>query len=124
MRIKDLLEGKDFDKDMDFVQSEGDKKVLNYDLIEDLTFFMNDDDDTYRRHVYPSIVKCLDKIKNKQDTSPSLFTNAVRESYKNYIKKFPIRELPDELEEKLLKDACKKMHEDLKSHHGDGKYKD
>jgi hypothetical protein len=46
------------------------------------------------------------------------------ESYKTYVKKFPIRELTDELEEELCNKVCLKMKEDLMKQYQEGKYKD
>jgi hypothetical protein len=118
MRIKELLEGKNF-KDMDWVSRDGETSELNFNLAEDLVFFMNNDDDTYRRHVYPSIVRCM-----KGNASSSVFSDAVKESYKNYVRQYPIRELPDEIDEKICKEACDMMHEEVSQHINDGKYKD
>jgi hypothetical protein len=102
----------------DRVSRDGDKSELNFDLAEDLVFFMNNDDDTYRRHVYPSIVRCI-----KGNASPSVFSDAVKESYKNYVRQYPIRELPDEIEDNICKETCEKMHEEVSKHITDGKYK-
>lgn len=125
MRIRELLESKDY-KDLDAMfKPEGDEDDgIGYDLLEDLTFFMNNDDDAYRRHLYPALVKCIHLVNSKQKTNPSLFHEAVKESYKEYLKKFPKRELPDELDEKMFKEACEKLHEEIRDHITDGKYKD
>ena len=123
MRINELLEGKKFDE-IDFVKQHEGGREIDYDLTEDLVFFMHNDDDTYRRHVYPSIAKCLEQFKGKHHASPSVFQSAVRESYKNYIQKYPIRELPESIDDKQLKEVCEKMLDDFKNHHRDGKYKD
>jgi hypothetical protein len=123
MRIKELLESKQLD-DMEWIRQEGDKRVLDFDLAEDLVFFMNNDDDTYRRHVYPKIHRCVESMKAKRKTTPAMFADAVKESYKNYVRKFPIRELPNEIDEKLVRETCDKMHEEVCKHISDGKYKD
>jgi hypothetical protein len=124
MRITELLEGKNFD-DLQFVKHREDGgREVDYDLSDDLVFFMNNDDDVFRRIVYPSVSRCVDRIDANQKTNPSLFTNAVRESYKHYVKKYPIRELPDNIEEKLCKETCKKMYEEICKNHSEGKYKD
>lgn len=123
MRIRELLENKQFD-DLEFVKKDGDKEEIDYDLVEDLVYFMNNDDEMYRRHVYPAISKCLGDLKTNRKTSPSVFEKAVQECYKNYIQKFPIRDLKDSLEPKLFKEACKKLHEETCSHYEEGKYKD
>jgi len=123
MRIRELLEGKKFN-DLDFVTKDEDGERINYDLVEDLTYFMNNDDDTYRRHVFPSIIKCVDSLKSKKDTSPDFFESAVEKSYKEYCKKFPIRHLSNSLEEEMFEEICKKLHDDVCKDYEDGKYKD
>lgn len=119
MRITDLFENKDL-QFKDFVEN----NEITYDLAEDLVFFMNHDDDTYRRHTYPAITKCIDGIKNNKKISPAIFKAAALESYKNYCNQFPIRELPDKLNDKMLGEVCKLIHEEVCTHHEEGKYKD
>jgi hypothetical protein len=123
MRIRELLENTNF-KETDFIKKTGDKHELDFDLVDDLLHFMHNDDHAYRRHVYPAVIKCIDVIKTKQPTHSKMFAEAIRECYKQYKKKFPIRILPDELEEETLKKACSKFHDDLKEHVKAGKYKD
>lgn len=123
MRIRELLEGKKFN-DLDFITQDEDGTKLNFDLAEDLSFFMHNDDDTYRRHVFPSIMKCIDNKKSKKDIEPSFFEGAVEKSYHDYLRKYPIRQLPNTLEEELFKEVCKKLHDDFCKDYDDGKYKD
>lgn len=123
MRINELLEGKNFN-DLDFVKVTGDQRDIDFDLAEDLSFFMNNDDAVYRRHLHPVILKCRNSIKSKISTKPSIFKPAVINSYKMYVKKFPVRELPRELDEEQLNEVCKKMHEEVCQHIKNGKYKD
>lgn len=123
MRIRELLEGKQFN-DLDWISVDGDRRELAYDLAEDLVYFMNEDDDVYRRYVFPSVAKCVNRIKENQKTTHSIFKNAVEESYKEYIRKFPIRQLPDSIEEKICNEVCEKIHEEVCRHYSEGKYKD
>lgn len=123
MRIRELLEGKKFN-DLDFVKKDGDKTDIDYDLTEDLVFYMNNDDDVYRRVVYPSVVTCTDRLESNRKTNPSIFTNAVKESYKQYLKKFPMRQLPLDIDEEVCKEACEKMHKEICQHHSDSNLKD
>jgi hypothetical protein len=124
MRIIELLEGKNF-KDLDFVKEVGDdgKRELNYDLTEDLMFYMNNDDEAYRRHLYPIIAKCIDIIESKKRPKSSMFEKAIRECYKMYTKEYSIRELPHELDEKIIKETCDKLQEEICQHINDGRYK-
>ena len=123
MRITELLEGKEFD-DLEFVKKDGDKEGIDYDLVEDLMYFMNHDDDAYRRHVYPAITDCVDRINSNRKTTPAIFKNAVEECYKSYIQKFPIRDLKDSLEDDLFSDTCNKMYKEVCNNVKEGKYKD
>ena len=123
MRITELLEGKIF-KDLDFVKQSGDKRELDYDLVEDLAYFMNHDDDVYRRHVFPVVAKLIDGHSSKTKFTPDIFKPVVEKSYKLYVSKFPIRELPENIEDKVCKEVCSKLHEEITQHISDGKYKD
>lgn len=122
MRIRELLEGKQFN-DLDFVKQTNDKREIDYDLVEDLMHFMNHDDDVYRRHVFPTIANCIDKVSAKRPTKMGMFKPVVEKSYKLYIDKFPIRELPEDLDSKVCEQVCSKMHEEIVKHVTDGKYK-
>ena len=123
MRITELLEGKTFN-DLDFIKQNNDKKEIDYDLAEDLIYFMQNNDDVYRRHVYPSIAKCIEAFKHKKNTKPSIFKSAVLDSYNNYVKEFPIRELPHSLDNSVCEEICSKIHEEICQQIQDGKYKD
>lgn len=123
MRITDLLEGKHFD-DLKFVKVNGDKREIDFDLTEDLFHFMNNDDDIYRRHLYPAIMKCQDRMDLKLPIGPEIFKPAVISGYEQYSKKFPIRELPVSLDEKMCTEMCGKIHEEICKDIKDGKYKD
>jgi hypothetical protein len=59
--------------------------------------------------------------KHKPDTK--MFEPAVKESYKIYTRKYPIRELPTEIDSKMCEQVCSKIHEEVLKHISDGKYK-
>lgn len=124
MRIIELLENKKFNES-DFVKVVDDtgKKELNYDLPDDLIFFMNNNDEAYRRHFYPAISKCIDRKELNKKTKPIFFEKAIKECFKMYAKEYPIRELPDTLDENVLSEICEKIHEEVCQHINDGKYK-
>jgi hypothetical protein len=123
MRIRELLEGRDFD-DTPFVKHTADKREIDYDLTDDLIHFMHNDDHVYRRHLYPTILDCVDQLKVEKPVKSKLFKSAVEESYKTYVNKYPIKELPQQLDEKTCDDICKKLKEDILKHIEDGVYKD
>ena len=123
MRIRELLEGRDFD-DTKFVKDTADKREIDYDLPDDLIHFMHNDDDMYRRHFYPVIAKCIDRIQAKKPTHLSMFKPAVEKGYEMYVRKYPIKELSDDLEEKMCERICNKIHSEVIKDIKDGVYKD
>jgi hypothetical protein len=123
MRIQELLEGKFFN-DLDFVKPNENGREIDYDITEDMAYFMNHDDHAYRRHTHPAIMHCVDNMKRHVKPKADVFEPAIKECYKMYIKQFPIRELPNDLDEETIKQICDKMHEEVLQHIGDGKYKD
>ena len=124
MRINELIEGFEFDELKFLKPNENKGRDLDFDLPEDLMFFMNHNDDIYRKLLYPTISKVIIAVKRKEPFEPAIFKPAIQNSYSEYVKKYPIRELPDELDDKLCNEVCKKMHETTLKHIKDGKYKD
>jgi len=110
MRIVELFENTNFDE-KEYINKEEGK--IDYDLAEDLVFYMNNDDDVYRRSVYPAVVKCLEAMKQKKSAKPSVFKQAAVECYKSYQEKYPIRSLPDTLDEDLCNEVCEKMFNEI-----------
>lgn len=122
MRIRELLEGKFF-KDDDFVTKNDDGREINFDLVEDLVHYLNTDDTVYRRHTFPGIAKCIDIRERKKKPAASIFKAAVEEGYKSYIREYPIRELPQNIDEETCKEVCDKLREVVCKDIEDGKYK-
>jgi hypothetical protein len=123
MLIRELFEGKFF-KDKDYVSPKEGGREINYDLVDDLIHYMNHDDNVYRRHMYPSIARCIDMREAKKKPSAKIFKAAVEEGYKMYIREFPIRELPSMIDEEVCEEICNKMREEVCKDIDDGKYKD
>lgn len=122
MRINELLESVDID--LDRKEQNSTDNGEDFDLAEDLVFFLNNDDDTYRRHTHPAITKCIHKIKANENSHPSIFRVAALRGYKDYINKFNLNKLPDVLEEKVCDEVCRKMYEDTCKHVEEGRYED
>jgi hypothetical protein len=60
----------------------------------------------------------------KHKPSANMFELAVKESYKIYTRKYPIRELPNEIDSNVCEQACSKMHEEVLKHISEKKYKE
>ena len=106
MKITDLFES------LPTRISQEDPDKLPFDLADDLLFFMRNDDNFYRRNYYPHVTKCVAHIKKGNDVSPKVFEPMVRHAYEAYTKKFPIRQLPEDLEQKVCEEVCKKIREE------------
>ena len=123
MLIRELFENTKFDE-LNYVKYTDDGREIDFDIIDDLIFFMNNDDDVYRKYTIPLIATCKTLLSNKKKITARVFKPAVITCYKLYAKQFPIRELPDELEKDTLMQLCKKLYMDLKDEIQSGKYKD
>ena len=124
MRIRELFESNFFKSDDYVTHKESGEREINFDLAEDLMHFMNHDDSVYRRHLYPSIARCIDITSRKNKPSPNIFKSAVKEGYKKYLSEFPIGELPDDLDEETCTEICKRICEEICNDIKEGKYKD
>ena len=105
MRITELLE------DIEDKNHNGIDDKLEFDLADDLFFFINNDDDVYRRHVYPSMMKYK---QNKGHDGQVLFGDAVSRAYESYSKKYPIRQLPKTLPAEIQEQVCGMLMQNLK----------
>lgn len=107
MRIQELLESVE-DKNHNGINDK-----LEFDLIDDLFFYMNNDDDIYRRHVYPAVHQFKQARRSGNSIQQNLFGDAVTKAYESYCKKFPLRELPTELPQDISEKVCENFVEAL-----------
>jgi hypothetical protein len=121
MRIKDLLENAHF-KSEEFVKQTDDGNEIDYDLTDDLVFFLNNDDDAYRRYLLPAVHKFIDKQQAGEEPKYTIFKTAVADGYKQYTKEYPMRELPNEIDTKNWKSACKQLFDTVSKDMEDGTY--
>lgn len=121
MKITDLLESAPF-KSEDFVKQTDDGNEIDYDVVDDLVFYLNNDDDAYRRYLLPAVHKFIDKKEADEEVKFTIFKSAVEKGYKSYIKQYPIRELPDTIEKKVWRSTCKKLFDQISKDMEDGSY--
>lgn len=107
MRITELCESVDAELGLD---KEQDPHGLGFDLADDLLFFMHHDDEAYRRHTFPAILKAKDNYHAGKETSNNMFAEAVKECYNKYATQFQITELPAHLDEETLNKICEHLH--------------
>ena len=71
---------------------------VDYDMHDDLMYFMNADPEFYRHTYYPFQHKVYAHCDKDKEVSPKAFKNIVIKAFEEYKKKFPIKELSENLE--------------------------
>ena len=122
MRINELCESIDRELDKPAYNPD-DPHDLGFDVKEDLAFFMNHDDDVYRRHTFPAILKVKDLVEAGKPTDYSLFGKTVEECYNLYQDKFKGHKLPEVLDQALLDEVARKVYEEELERIKNGDYK-
>lgn len=106
MKIQELTESFRF-KESDYVTRDKSGRAINYDLLEDVVYFINNDDEIYRKLVFPLIIKY-------KHPDPTHCIPVIQQGYESYKKRYPIKLLPDTLSRvqlekagSLLSEICK-----------------
>jgi hypothetical protein len=104
MLLRELLEGFTF-KPSEFIEKTGKTEDINFDLAEDIAFFMMNDDSSFRQHIAPVFI-------NKPNSNDyGIFANNIDAGYTMYRKKYPIRKLPTELPNDTKRMVCKLIYD-------------
>jgi hypothetical protein len=94
-----------------------------FDLAEDLVFYMHHNDDFYRRHFFPILKTCKAQFESGSKFSHRVFKPVIKKAYESYKQEFPIRELDDTLEEEFTEQVAQHIYETELQHMKDGMYK-
>ncbi len=86
------------------------KKDIDYDLHDDLIYFMNADPEFYRTSYYPIQHRFQGHCQAGRNVDPKAFSPIVIQAYENYRNKFPLPQLKEKLEEEELTEICEKLH--------------
>lgn len=87
------------------------KEELDYDLHDDLIYFMNADPEFYRTSYFPLQSRFHQHCKSGKSVNPIAFKNIVNKAYESYKKKFPLPQLEESLREDELNEICSKLHQ-------------
>lgn len=117
MPIEDMLKTSSHNKVRD------EKNKLGFDLAEDLVFFMNNNDDFYRRHYFPIIKTCKAQFESGDKFSHRVFKPIINKAYEAYKEEFPVRELEESLEEDFKEQVAKIIYDTEIKNLEDGLYK-
>ena len=82
---------------------------LDFDLHDDLMFFMNNDPAFYRQEYYPFLNKFKNHCNAGRNVTPKAFAGIVRRAYEDYKNKFPLPELDEQLDEREIEEICEKL---------------
>jgi len=91
---------------------DSDDKKIDFDLTDDLIFFMRSDPEFYRTKYYPYVNKFVSKCKNKETPGAVFFKSLVKDGYKTYKEKFQVEALEEKLSIDMLKEICTKIHKE------------
>ena len=94
-----------------------------FDLGEDLVFFMHNNDDFYRRHFFPVLKTCKAQFESGGKFSHRVFKPIINKAYEAYKKEFPIRELEESLEDEFKEQVARSIYDTELKNLEDGLYK-
>ncbi len=98
MKINELVDPQNFNAE-------------EYDVKEDLIFFMNNDPDFYRKFYYPSMCKMKLHVDRGDEFNTSKFMPLIKHAYEEYKVKFPVKNIDSNLSEEDLLDISSKIYE-------------
>jgi hypothetical protein len=106
---------------LDIISSK-DKDKLDFDLIEDVIYFMNNEPKFYRKEYYPFMFKFKKYIDAGKRLKPVVFKPMCEKAFKIYQNKFPQESMHLSLEDSDYKDMCGKLYEKEMSNIEEGHY--
>lgn len=86
------------------------QKEVDFDLHDDLIYFMNADKDFYRQNYYPIQTKFHKHCGSGRSVDPMAFRNVIVKAYESYRQKFPLPQLDKQLSEEQVREICEKLH--------------
>lgn len=105
-----------------FNQSENESK-LDFDLKDDLIFFMNNDPEFYRKDFHPFLNKYNRHCDAGRQVGSRAFFPLVKRAYEAYQNKFQVEELESELPESKLKEICEELNGQCRQNYQEEKQK-
>ena len=96
---------------------------LDFDLHDDLMFYMNNDPEFYRKDYYPFLNKFRSHCDAGRSVTPKAFVTIVKKAYEGYKQKFDLPELDESLTDEEVGEICGKLQAHEIKHHDDEKMK-
>jgi len=86
------------------------KEEIDYDLHDDLIYFMNADPEFYRKNYFPVQSRFQNYCDAGKDVNPLAFKKIIVKAYESYKQKFPLPQLEESLDDEQLREICEKLH--------------
>jgi hypothetical protein len=100
-----------------FSQNIEDKKI-DFDLADDVIYFMNNDPEFYRKEYFPFLTKFQHHCDAGRQVTPKAFFPVVKRAVENYKLKFPMNELEEALNDGQITEICEKLQtQELANYH-------
>ena len=98
-------------------------KREEFDLTDDLIFFMRNDPQFYRKDFHPFQQKFIKHCDADRSVSPKAFIPIVKKAFETYKDMFPVEGLEDRLTEQNLQEICEKLQSEETNFYHDEKKK-
>jgi len=85
-------------------------KIEDYDLKDDLIFFMNNEPEFYRKTYYPTMCTFKEHYSKGRKVNPLAFKGLVEKAYAEYSKEFPIEGLEKNISKEMCEEVCTEIH--------------
>lgn len=98
-------------------------KKEDFDIKDDLIFYMNNQPEFYRKQYYPTMCKFKECYDKDISINPRAFGKLVERAYNLYLKEFPVKGLNETLDKDIFEEVCAEIHkmelENIKQGHYD-----
>ncbi len=98
-------------------------KREDFDLTDDLIFFMRNDPKFYRQEYHPFLQKFHRHCDADRRVSTKAFVPIVTKAFESYKDSFPVEGLEEKLSEENLQDVCEKLQAEETQFYHDEKNK-
>jgi len=97
----------------------------DFDVKEDLIYYMNNQPEFYRKQYYPMMIKFKKHHECGKQVNPKAFIPLVKNAFEMYANEFPVETIRDGLKTEMCEEICAEIHkielENIKNGHYDGK---
>lgn len=95
----------------------------DFDLSDDLIFFMRNDPQFYRKDYHPFLQKFNRHCDAGRSVSPKAFIPIVKHAFECYKNSFPVEGMEEQLSNNDLREVCEKLQGEEQNFYHEGKKK-